>query len=139
MTGRRRAGLVAAVLLTGLALSGCSTPGNGYPILDREAQAVDKVPDTLPSYAGDNADLSTSRFVGEHDGTSLWLMKGTDATTVCLLAYPDAEGWVIGCGDMASQTGVGGPEMQFLYQPDFAPAPEDSIEISENVYVADQT
>lgn len=138
MTARSRPGLAVAGLLSVLVLAGCSS-GNGYPILDRGAEAADAVPNTLPDYAGNNADLSSSRFVGEHDGTSLWLMKGNDPATVCLLAYPDADGWVIGCSDMAGQSGVGGPGTQYVYQPDFAPAPEDSIEISANVYVPNQS
>lgn len=127
-----------AGILSGLIFSSCTVPGNGYSILDREAQASDKVPETLPDYAGDDADLSSSRFVGEHDGTSLWLMKGNDAEAVCLLAYPDAEGWVIGCSGIASQSRLGGAGAGFLFQPDFAPEPEGSIKISANVYVTER-
>lgn len=139
MTARRRTGLAIGALLSVLLLAGCASFGNGYPILDRQPEAADEVPDTLPAHAGDDADLSSSRFVGEHDGTSLWLMRGKAPETVCLLAYPDADGWVLGCGDIAGQSGVGGPAAQYVYQPDFAPAPPDSIEISANVYVDDQS
>lgn len=139
MTARRRTGMTVGWLLSVLVLAGCASSGNGYPILDRDPRAADEVPETLPDYAGNDAVLSSSRFVGEHDGTSLWLMKGKKPATVCLLAYPDADGWVIGCGDIDGQSGVGGPATQFVYQPDFAPAPNDSIEISANVYVGDRS
>lgn len=65
-------------------------------------------------------------------------MKGNDPATVCLLAYPNEVDWVIGCGDLGGQSGVGGRGTQYMYQPDFAPAPKDSSKISANVYVHDQ-
>lgn len=114
-------------------LSGCAASGASYAVLDRDAQAGDEIQVDLPAYAGDEADLSTSRYVGEHDGTSLWLMRGTDDSRVCLLAYAEDEKWVIGCGGETG-LGVGGVAGRFDVVPDGVPGPDGATQLSENVY-----
>ena len=58
-----------AVVLSAVALSGCTGAGGAYSVLEREAEARDEVPADLPGYAWDDVDQATARFVGEGDGT----------------------------------------------------------------------
>lgn len=125
---------LVAVSLISIALTGCTTGSAGYPIFDRAAQPEDTTPTSLPDYARDNIDLITTRYVGEHHGTQLWLGKGREAATVCLLAYPDDHDWVIGCGGEGQNEVYGVKVGRFVFQPDEHPAPEDSEAISDNVY-----
>lgn len=127
-------GLVFVFLLTG-----CAPDEPKYAIFDSTADSEDAVPDALPSYAGDSADLTTSRFVGEHDGVPLWLLRGREGSTVCLLAFPDAVDWVMGCGGESGPGGMEGPSGEYVFQPDGLPAPEDASRISTNVYAVEPT
>jgi len=118
-----------------LTLTSCAASGSGYAVLDSDAQPADEVPEALPASAWDTADSSSARFVGEHDGTSLWLTRGGDETDVCLLAYADEDTWVLGCGG-GSPFGVAGVSGSFTVIPDGVPSPEGMTQISENVYTS---
>ncbi|WP_156784783.1 hypothetical protein [Microbacterium sp. BH-3-3-3] len=132
MKSPRFARAAVVVSIATIALTGCSAGAASYAILDRAPQPSDDTPASLPDYASENMDLSTARYVGEHDGTKLWLGEGKDTSTVCLLAYPDDESWLIGCG---SEGEVDGTEVgRFRFQPDGDPAPEGGTEISANVF-----
>ncbi|RUQ07226.1 MULTISPECIES: hypothetical protein [unclassified Microbacterium] len=126
----------AVVALSTVALSGCTSVGAAYAVLDREAGARDEVPADLPGYAWDDVDQATARFVGEDEGTSLWLARARDDASACLLAYADEESWVLGCGGGGALFSVGGMTGTFTVVPDGAPAPEGMTRISENVYTA---
>ena len=135
----RRVGSIALVMAVALAfvVTGCTAPGPSYSILDREATSEDVVPDALPAYAGDSAVLDTSRFVAERDGIRIWLLRGQESSTVCLLAFPGAEDWVMACGGDHAPASMSGPAGEYVYQPDGLPAPKDSTRISENVFAVD--
>ncbi|MGM1018013.1 MAG: hypothetical protein ACQEW8_10795 [Actinomycetota bacterium] len=126
------AGLIVAV--AAFTLSGCTTPGHAYAVLDRDAQPTDAVPDDLPPHAWRDADPASARSVGEHDGTSLWLARGTDEAGTCLLAYADEEAWVISCGGEGAPFVLGGVAGSFTVVPDGSVVPDGATEISENVY-----
>ncbi|MDH5132094.1 MULTISPECIES: hypothetical protein [unclassified Microbacterium] len=123
-----------AVILSAVALSGCTAAGGAYSVLDREAEARDEVPADLPGYAWDDVDQATARFVGEGDGTSLWLARARDDAAACLLAYVDADTWVIGCGGNGAPFSIGGVTGTFTVVPDDAPAPDGMTRVSDNVY-----
>ena len=131
-----RAAAATVTVLSAVALSGCTGVGAAYAVLDREAEARDEVPADLPGYAWDNVDQATARFVGEDEGTSLWLARARDDTSACLLAYADEESWVLGCGGGGALFSVGGMTGTFTVVPDGAPAPEGMTRVSENVYTA---
>ena len=127
----------SAVACSAFLLTGCVASGFPYAAFERDAQATDEVPAELPAYAGDSADLDTARFVGEHDGTSLWLMRGSTQTGICILAYRDEEVWPLGCISAGAPMGVGGLAGSFTVVPDDAPAPEGAVQVSKNVYAVD--
>ncbi len=131
-----RATLASVAVLSVVALSGCTGVGPTYAVLDREAGARDEVPADLPGYAWDDVDQATARFVGEDEGTSLWLARARDDTSACLLAYGDEESWVLGCGGDGAPFSLGGVTGTFTVVPDGAPAPEGMTRVSENVYTA---
>jgi len=87
--------MLAAAL--GVALSGCA--GSAYPAFDREQTAADQLPDDL-TVETDGYDLSTTRFVGTHEGVDYFIVMAeeeADAGGPCL-AILDPVGAVIGCG-----------------------------------------
>ena len=112
--------------MSAVMLTGC-VQYTTYADLEGERDAADQLPE-LEEYAYDSLDASTSRFVGEHDGTSLWLAKGEEAAPVCLVAQRGKD-WIVGCGDRTS----GGPG-SFEIFPDGSLIPEDATKVSENVY-----
>ncbi len=86
-------------------------------MLDREAEARDEVPADLPGYAWDDVDQATARFVGEGDGTFLWLARARDDAAACLLAYVDADAWVIGCGGNGAPFSIGASRARSPWSP----------------------
>lgn len=124
------------MVCSALALTSCAASGPTYAALERDAQAVDELPDALTPDAGDHADLATARFAGEHDGTSLWLTRGNDSSAVCLLAYQDESTWLLGCGGQNGPVGINGIVGAFMTVPDGVPGPDGATKISENVYTA---
>lgn len=131
-----RAAAAAVAALSAVTLSGCAGGGTAYAVLDREPEARDEVPADLPAYAWDDVDQATARFVGEDEGTSLWLARARDDASACLLAYADQESWVLGCGGDGASFSIGGIAGTFTVVPDGAPAPEGMARVSENVYTA---
>lgn len=123
--------------LAALALAGCFSSGYSYAIFDRQAEPSDAFPSDLPDYAADDLDPASSRYVTEHEGNALYLVKssGDAAGGVCLLVYPDnSPDWVVACGG-TPDLGVGGPTGDYIVRPDAAPAPEKATQISTNIFV----
>lgn len=136
---RRTGALAGAAFIaacSALALTGCAASSPDYAVLDREAQQADEVPGTLPDTVWDEVAPETSRFVGEHDGTSLWLTRSNDETAVCLLAYADEDAWMAGCSD-GPLLEVSGAAGIFAVVPDGAPGPDGMGQVSDNVYAPD--
>ena len=98
----------------------------------REREAQDELP-ALGENALASVDVQTSRYVGEYEGTSLWLVEGRTDPPVCLIAASDGSEWTMACGsdaglEMSSALG------RFMVMPDSIPAPDGATAISENVY-----
>lgn len=73
------------------------------------------------------------RYVGEHEGTSLWIAEGVEASSVCLVALRgDSEGF-ISCGG-TSGVATQGQAGSFTVIPDSGFTPDNAMKISENVY-----
>ncbi|PRA80639.1 hypothetical protein [Microbacterium sp. MYb66] len=130
---RAAAGLLLA--LSAIALSGCTASSASYAVLDRDAEPADTVPDgVIEQDSGDVADLSSARFVGEHSGSSVWLLRGVEPSTVCVLAYLDESEWGMGCGGERGPVEMSGPAGHFTTVPDDYPTPDGATRISDNVY-----
>lgn len=127
-------GVIAITLMAGgiFALSGCTTSVGEFSDLQTERESQDELP-TLEKYAYESVDPSTSRYVGEHDGTELWIAEGTEDSSACLIADAGADSWIVSCGGR-SGVETGGIAGHFMVLPDGAFAPDNATKISENVY-----
>lgn len=124
-----------ALALTAMALSGCSAFAPSYGVLDRDAEPEDAVPDTVAEQdSEDVADLSSARLVGEHSGTSIWLLRGVEQGTVCVLAFPEDGVWGMGCGGKGAPVEMSSPAGHFVTVPDDYPTPDGATRVSDNVY-----
>lgn len=130
---RMTAGIVLA--FSAAVLSGCTAFATGYAVLDREAEGADALPDAfIEQDPADIADLSSARYVGEHSGSSLWLLRGLDQGSVCILAYRDETAGIMGCGSEGGPVEMSGPAGHFVTVPDDYPTPDEATRISDNVY-----
>lgn len=76
------------------------------------------------------------RWVGEHEGTDVWLGRGSSAGEICLFAYPGDEAWVSVCGGEGGEIRASGPDQRlYAVVPDGAASPERFVAVSRNVYV----
>ncbi|WP_045264631.1 hypothetical protein [Microbacterium oxydans] len=136
--GTFRISRIAAVLtlaLTAVGLSGCTAFAPSYGVLDRDAEPEDALPDAVAEQdSGDAADLSSARLVGEHSGTSIWLLRGVEPGTVCVLAFPEDGVWGMGCGGNGAPVEMSGPAGHFVTVPDDYPTPDGATRVSDNVY-----
>ncbi|WP_062312909.1 hypothetical protein [Demequina rhizosphaerae] len=122
---------LAVAALAALLLAGCTGGGeDGYADLDREAADGDALPAAVLAEAT-YLDASSSRYVGEDDGVALWIARGADPDVhLCLVAVPEDEDWVVGCGYEVFGRSVG----TFALLPDGAEAPDHATPVSANVY-----
>ncbi|QLD11234.1 hypothetical protein [Microbacterium oleivorans] len=106
-------------------------------MLERDPGPSDELPAELPDYATEQIRLGSQRFVGEHEGTSLWLARGAGEEApgleVCLLAYPDETNWAFGCGG-ADQLELRSVAGSFTVVPDGQTPPAGLTAITPNVY-----
>ncbi|WP_404433886.1 hypothetical protein LG299_05100 [Microbacterium lacus] len=125
-----------SVSLLGLAalLAGCSSSGTNYSALDQQVKPGDELPRAIDN-GGDEIAADTARFVGEHDGVSLWLARAERPDIVCLIVYANDQDWVTGCGAEGGPIGVGGPSGGYVLSPDGAPTPDGSRQLTDNVDV----
>jgi hypothetical protein len=127
---------VTVVTLTVLlATAGCTSPTPALSDLDGDQTTDHPIPAEVSDEALADADLDTIRWVGEHEGTNLWLAAGKDNFDTCLLIYPDGTDWLIACGGglMQSTTGAG---LTFAVVPDGETAPADFGAVSQNVFAS---
>lgn len=68
---------------------------------ERAQNVADALPTSLPDYATNQLDLTTSRFVGDYDGSAIYVVQSSDDAPFCVLIYPKSPptDWVMGCGD----------------------------------------
>lgn len=131
MTFAGRAVLAALPFAIVLVLSGCGVPGSTYADLQGDREARDELP-RLSDDAYEAVDVESSRFVGEHEGASLWLAEGSEVSHICLVVVPESGAWSVGCGVGAVRSdGAGG---SFGVIADGQLAPKGATAISENVY-----
>jgi hypothetical protein len=134
---RRLIGTFAALLASAALLTGCAIGGSSYSVLDRAPEASDALPTVLDS-EDLGIDRDTARYVGERDGTRLWLARGEEDLGVCLVVFPEFGDWVAGCGGGDLALGANGQREAYLVRPDIAPAPRNAERISENVYYGER-
>ncbi|MGO1840263.1 MAG: hypothetical protein ACTH0E_12195 [Candidatus Microbacterium stercoravium] len=121
--------LIAAALVL---LTACSGHQSAFVDLDGEREAADELPQR-EDYAYENVDVDSSRFVGDHEGTSLWLAQDIRGSGVCLIADASGSDWGVACGG-ATGLELDGVVGTFHVVPDAAAPPEGATQISENVY-----
>lgn len=121
--------LIAATLVT---LTACVGQQGPFADLDTDREADDTLPQ-LENHAYEHVDVASSRFVGEHEGTSLWLAHDVEGSGACLIADAGEGEWNVGCGGDTGLT-VDGMAGLFAVVPNNATAPEGATQISENVY-----
>lgn len=131
MSVLRCAAAVALGLGSVTLLAGCAGQQLPYADLQVDRQSEDELP-KLADYAYDNLNESTSRFIGEHDGTSLWIAAGDKDESICLVTVAGDDLWVAACG--GGPTKMGGITGSFEIVPDGVPGPEGATKLSENVY-----
>lgn len=134
MTRARRttaiAALGAAVLTV---LVGCSASGgSGYALLDADASSDRSIP-PLPDHALDDVDEATLRYAGASEGTELWIARGAEGATVCLLVYPGEDGWVTACGGDSGPLETSSADATYRLQPDGLPVPDGWTAVTGNV------
>ncbi|MEJ6555379.1 hypothetical protein PQI51_10150 [Microbacterium esteraromaticum] len=122
--------LIAGSIFT---FSGCSTPAGQFSDLQADRTPKDELPVLAEEYAYEGVDPSTSRYVGDHDGTSLWIVEGLAESPICLVAVAGESEWFVSCGG-ATGVGLKGIAGDFLALPDGALPPEKATKVSENVY-----
>lgn len=129
-----RTGVAAIIGVSALLLAGCGGAAANYADLDGNRAPEDALPAISEDALGD-LDPETSRFLGEFDGTELWLAAATAPTAaVCLVVMPDSGDWIAGCG---ADFAIGGPNGEFHVKPDGAPSHDHLTPLSENVYRID--
>lgn len=131
MSRLRFAATASLALASIVLLSGCTVSQDAYADLRGDQETHDELP-RLADYAYDNVDVSTSRFVGEYEGTSLWLAQGLEDSSICIVAAAADDAWVAGCG--SGTTKISGITGTFEAIPDGAIGPEGATRVSENVY-----
>lgn len=78
-------------------------------------------------------DLETVRWLGEHDGSRLWIGAGKRPHEVCLLVYESEVDAMVACGSDSDALVINGGD--YTVVPDGVAPPAGSTAISENVYV----
>lgn len=125
--------MAVLVALVSVGVVGCACAGDDYAVLERPAQAADALPtglsyDDLSSVVADSA-----RFVGEHDGVSVWLARSTESPAgVCLLAHESDRESIVGCGGDGIRVSFSGRTFEAVS--DAAPTPDAPVRVSANVY-----
>ncbi|WP_447911785.1 hypothetical protein [Microbacterium phyllosphaerae] len=121
----------ASALIILAALTGCSFSPTNLAVLETDRVAEDELP-PLEDDSYEPVDVDSSHYVGEHEGVSLWIAKGTDSPA-CIVAIADPEDdWVVGCGGLPTR--ISGSGHTFEVRADDSPAPEGMTRISDNVY-----
>lgn len=135
MTRRIAAAVIALGTMLSVGLAGCSSPGDGYAVLERRPlQPADALPASLPDNTVDALVPESARFAGEHEGVSLWLARGQERDAlICLLAYRTDGDFVQGCSGLGGvRTSFGGGTFEVVQ--DGIPGPEGAVRVSENLY-----
>ncbi|GAA2585975.1 hypothetical protein [Microbacterium binotii] len=133
MTPRRRLLTPISLLAAALALAGCTSVGSYTDLESTETRAL---PDAVTEDARANLDLDSMRWVGQYEGTDVWLARGSKAGEICIFTYPGDGAWASVCGGEGGELGVSGPDQRvYMVVPDGGDSPEGSIAVSHNVYV----
>lgn len=129
-----RAGAAMMIGVSALMLTACSSAADGYSDLNGKRVAEDALP-AMSDHILADLDPESSRFLGEFDGTKLWLAAATAPTAaVCLAIMPESGDWIAGCG---ADFALGSPDGKFRIRADGAPSDDHLTPLSENVFRID--
>lgn len=131
MTPSRALALLATAAAT-LVLTACTAGSPPYADLAGDPTEQDALPNGLPAHAYGDIDVDSIRYVGDDEGTQLWLARGAERDSMCLVSITDidADDWVVACGGVAGPLTIG----SYVVHSDGYPTPDDAVAISENVY-----
>lgn len=135
MLPRRITALTAVTLSLALAAAGCSSPAPGLADLDREPTTGHPLPADVSDDALADVDRDSIRWVGEHEGTDLWLAAGENDYGACLVIYPNATDWLVACGGGLMQSTTSGG-LEFAVVPDGGTVPAGFEAVSRNVFAS---
>lgn len=131
MRHRSRLAVLALGLTAVTLLSGCGLSATTLSVFETEREAEDELPPLEDDSYG-SVDVESSHYVGEYEGVSLWVTKGSDSP-VCIVAITDPEDdWMVGCGGLPTR--ISGSGHTFEFRADDWPAPEGMTRVSDNVY-----
>ncbi|WP_158685349.1 hypothetical protein [Microbacterium halophytorum] len=117
----------AAICLGVLALAAGCSDGSSFADLEREPSADDALP--MPESGLDGVDLGSVRYVGDHEGTEVWVARAADfRQDICLALMPSDGAWSVACGGVWLKTNG------FVVQADGALADDDWVRVSHNVW-----
>lgn len=112
-------------------LAGCAV-APGYSLLDREPTPADSLtPDFIESVP--QVDSETSRFAVDDGGTLLWIAKGVEDGTMCLIIQIEGEGMEGLCGGPPVTVSSVSTPTYSLYV-DGVPTPEGHRKVSDNIF-----
>jgi hypothetical protein len=131
MTPSRSLALLATAAAA-LILTACQIGVPPYADLAGGPTEQDALPAGLPDHAYGDVDVDSIRYVGDDAGTQLWLARGTERDSVCLVRITniDSDDWQIGCSGTAGPLTMG----SYVVHSDGYPTPDDAVAISQNVY-----
>ncbi len=116
---------------------GCTSGGGGYAVFDRDPVASDELPAEYVERDSDLIDAGTSRLVGEHEGTRLYLVEGATGSSICLVVLPADEEGMAGCGGGGGPMQVSNARETYEVRPDGYDVPDGAVQISENVFAVE--
>jgi hypothetical protein len=127
--------IAVMMLAASFAAAGCSSPAPALSDLEGDRTTDHPVPAEVSDEALADLDPDTIRWVGEHEGTDLWLAAGKEDADACLLIHPDGTDWSAACGGglLQSTTAAG---LRFAVVPDGGTAPAGFEAVSRNVFAA---
>lgn len=124
---------IAITVLVGT--SACSSQAEKYTDLTEESASEKPLPEAVRT---GSIDLESTRWVGEHEGTELWLGLAADEAGMCLAIYPDPERWVTGCSSGDEVNVSNGDGWDYRVRPDNIELPDGAVPVSHNVFVTDR-
>ena len=133
---KRRVLAGVAGSIVAFSLGGCSMFGPpSYSDLEGDSESAATLPEEVRSDGALNAD--TAHFVGDHEGTQVWLSRGAEDDSVCIILAPMEGSASVACASAGSELSATNRPARFYVVPDGGQVPDDgeNMRLSNNVYV----
>lgn len=132
----KRSALAAiAGSIVAFSLGGCSMFGPSYSDLEGDSESAVALPEEVKSNGDLNAD--TAHFVGAHEGTQVWLSRGAEDDSVCIILAPVEGAASVACASAGSELSITSRPARFYVVPNGGQVPDDgdNERLSNNVYI----